>query len=206
MSRVILGQIKKYVTVCSVGVIALMLTGCGGSATENTTKHYRLPSNLSTSQSESNIDATAKTNLKNRLVVDSIVLADHLSNINLTFQTTDVNYTLAENHLWISPLSQQLQLDLVNHLDKKLPNWFVTAMPLTDRTARLTVNINDFNPRFDGQVVLSGKYTIQFNASNKIISAPFSFITPQTKDGYDESVRVLYESWSKQLDIIANQL
>ncbi|SES95591.1 ABC-type transport auxiliary lipoprotein family protein [Thorsellia anophelis] len=173
----------------------VILTACG-SGTE-TTQYYQLPNS-----SQSHIQKpTAATKI---VWVDTVQLAQQLSSVNVAFQTTDVNYTLAQNHHWASPLDQQLQFALVDELSRQLPNTWVTTAPQSQNAARVSVTITQFHPRYDGKVILSGRFSL--SQGSNIIAQPFELIAPQSKAGYDESIRQLALLWQQQSVAIAQLL
>lgn len=177
-----------------ITVFAIILVGCSKGAGQPT-QFYQLP------LGQSVIADTAPTTATNILWVDNIQLAQQLSNVNIAFQVSDVNYTLAQNHFWASALDQQLQFALVDELTRLLPKTWVTTSPQSQNAYRLSVTVTQFHPRYDGKVVLGGRFSLIRNG--QVVSQPFELTATQNKDGYDESVRQLAQLWKQQALLIS---
>lgn len=171
----------------------IVLSGCSTSGSP--IQYYQLPNSL-------RVDIDKPSQASNIIWVDTVQLAQQLSSVNVAFQTTDVNYTLAQNHLWASPLDQQLQFVLVDVLSKNLPNSWVTTAPQSQEAARVSVTVTQFHPRYDGKVVISGRFSIV--RAGKVIAQPFELVAAQPTDGYDESIRQLALLWQQQSAEIAS--
>lgn len=67
----------------------------------------------------------------NRLLwVEQVSVPDYLAGNGVVYQTSDVQYVIANNNLWASPLDQQLRNTLVANLSARLPGWVVASQPL----------------------------------------------------------------------------
>ncbi|VEB07143.1 lipoprotein [Klebsiella pneumoniae] len=73
----------------------------------------------------------------------------------MVYQTTDVQYVIANNNLWASPLDQQLRTTLVANLSQQLPGWVVSSQPLGSEQDTLNVAVNGFHGRYDGGLSLA---------------------------------------------------
>ncbi len=57
----------------------------------------------------------------NRLLwVEQVSVPDYLAGNGVVYQTSDVQYVIANNNLWASPLDQQLRNTLVANLSARL--------------------------------------------------------------------------------------
>lgn len=186
---------KKYI----IGIFVLMLTACS-SQTNKT--YYQLPDVYQGSVPEQ-VSATQSAK-KPQIWVQPIRLSNMLVNAGIVYQTTDINYTVANQHLWINPLDQQLQQNLISGLTKALPGTVVANQPVEDNLAKLTVTVNYFQGRYDGQVIISGDWI--YTENNKVINQPFSLVLMQTEDGYPALVRTLGQGWEQVVSDIAKAI
>lgn len=185
----------KYI----IGIFVLMLTACS-SQTNKT--YYQLPDVYQGGVSEQvSVIQSAK---KPQIWVQPIRLSNMLVNAGIVYQTTDINYTVANQHLWINPLDQQLQQNLISGLTKALPDTVVANQPVEDNLAKLTVTVNYFQGRYDGQVIISGDWI--YTENNKVINQPFSLVLTQTEDGYPDLVRTLGQGWEQVVSDIAKAI
>lgn len=185
----------KYI----IGIFVLMLTACS-SQTNKT--YYQLPDVYQGGVSEHvSVTQSAK---KPQIWVQPIRLSNMLVNAGIVYQTTDINYTVANQHLWINPLDQQLQQNLISGLTKALPDTVVANQPVEDNLAKLMVTVNYFQGRYDGQVIISGDWI--YTENNKVINQPFSLVLTQTEDGYPALVRTLGQGWEQVVSDIAKAI
>lgn len=138
------------------------------------------------------------------LWLEHIFVADYLMQNGVVFQTNDVQYVIAQNNLWASPLDQQLQQTLVTNLSSALPGWVISSQPMSRNQDVLNVSISGFHGRFDGKAVIRGEWIL--NHQGRLIKRPFNLELKQSEDGYDALVRTLAEGWQKEAGSIANQL
>ncbi|QQG30190.1 membrane integrity-associated transporter subunit PqiC [Pectobacterium carotovorum] len=175
--------------------MALVLSACSSSNIQKT--YYQLPTTANTSTVQ-----TAMTQ-GHPLWVEHVSVADYLVNAGLVYQTNDVQYVIASNNLWASPLDQQLQQVLVTNLGLKLPGWVVTTQPQGSEQAVLNVVVTGFHGRYDGNVIVRGEWMLTYQG--KVVKRPFSVMLPQTEDGYDALVRTLAQGWQQVAQSIAQQ-
>ncbi|KGA24381.1 hypothetical protein AO825_04075 [Pectobacterium brasiliense] len=176
-------------------VLALVLSACSSSNTQKT--YYQLPT-----IAETNTTQTAVTQ-GHPLWVEHVSVADYLVNAGLVYQTNDVQYVIASNNLWASPLDQQLQQALVTNLGHKLPGWVVTTQPQGSEQAVLNVAVTGFHGRYDGNVIVRGEWMLTYQG--KVVKHPFNVVLQQTEDGYDALVRTLAQGWQQVSQSIAQQ-
>ena len=82
----------------------------------------------------------------------------------VVYQTSDVQYVIANNNLWASPLDQQRNT-LVANLGSQLPGWVVASQPLGSDQDTLNVTVTGFHGRYDGAVVISGEWLLNHQDS-----------------------------------------
>ena len=183
---------KKWLAI----VGAMVLTAC--SSGSETKSYYQLPL-----MAQAGTQSTASQG--NRLLwVEQIAVPDYLAGNGVVYQTSDVQYVIANNNLWASPLDQQLRNTLVANLSMQLPGWVVASQPLGSTQDTLNVTVTGFHGRYDGKVIVSGEWLL--NHQGQLIKRPFHIEVVQTKDGYDEMVKVLANAWSQEATAIAQEL
>lgn len=131
-------------------------------------------------------------------------MPDYLAGNGVVYQTSDVQYVIASNNLWASPLDQQLRNTLVANLSAQLPGWVVASQPLGSVQDTLNVTVTGFHGRYDGKVIVSGEWLL--NHQGQLIKRPFHIETAQQQDGYDEMVKVLAAAWNQEAAAIAQAL
>ncbi|WP_333499410.1 membrane integrity-associated transporter subunit PqiC [Kluyvera sp. CHPC 1.2972] len=175
-------------------VAACLLAAC--SSTENKT-YYQLPQATGTVQNS----ASANQRL---LWVEKVSIPDFLAGSGVVYQTSDVQYVIASNNLWASPLDQQLRTTLVANLSNQLPGWVVSSQPLGSDQDTLNVSVNGFHGRYDGKVIVSGEWLL--NHQGQLTKRPFHIELAQQQDGYDAMVKVLAQAWSQEATSIAQTI
>ncbi|MFU0919501.1 membrane integrity-associated transporter subunit PqiC [Kluyvera sichuanensis] len=175
-------------------VAACLLAAC--SSTENKT-YYQLPQATGTVQNS----ASANQRL---LWVEQVNIPDFLAGSGVVYQTSDVQYVIASNNLWASPLDQQLRTTLVANLSNQLPGWVVSSQPLGSDQDTLNVSVNGFHGRYDGKVIVSGEWLL--NHQGQLTKRPFHIELAQQQDGYDAMVKVLAQAWSQEATSIAQAI
>jgi len=189
--------VKKGLAIC----FALLLSACSSDADKH---YYQLP--VVSPSAGSEVSVSPVTGMAPRsLWVEPVTVSDYLSGNGIAYQTSDVQYVIAANNLWASPLDQQLQQSLVSNLSQQLPGWLVSGtMTGSNDYDTLSVNVTGFHGRYDGKAVITGSWILQSN--NKTLRQPFSLILSQDKDGYADLVRTLSAGWQKEAAQIAQKI
>ncbi|MDC9597383.1 membrane integrity-associated transporter subunit PqiC [Xenorhabdus sp. XENO-2] len=189
------------VSVVVVG--SLFTSGCSSGQLQKT--YYQLPV-LANVVAEKSASQEIKLGAKHepQLWIKSVHLSDYLAAPGIVYQTGDVSYVNASNHLWASPLQQQLQQALSSELSAAFPNRLVSDQELEKDADTLDVTITAFHGRYDGQVLIGG-YWILSN-SDKVVKRPFNFKLKQEKNGYAELVLTLSKGYNQLAKSIAKQL
>lgn len=181
---------KKWIVLAAV----CLLAAC--SSTENKT-YYQLPQATGTVQNS----ASSSQRL---LWVEQVNIPDFLAGSGVVYQTSDVQYVIASNNLWASPLDQQLRTTLVANLSNQLPGWVVSSQPLGSDQDTLNVSVNGFHGRYDGKVIVSGEWLL--NHQGQLTKRPFHIELAQQQDGYDAMVKELAQAWSQEATSIAQTI
>src|SRR6185437_7676659 len=121
--------------------LALVLSAC--SSTPQKT-YYQLPALGVPTQ-------VSGGETSRQLWLEHVTVADYLAQNGVVYQTNDVQYVIAQNNLWASPLDQQLQQTLVTNLSSALPGWVVSSQPMSSDQDVLNVTVSGFHGRFDGK-------------------------------------------------------
>lgn len=182
-------------------VFALLLSACS-SGTDK--QYYQLPAVASSAGSAAS-GSTLTGAAQRVLWVEPVTVSDYLSGTGLAYQTSDVQYVLATNNLWASPLDQQLQQTLVSNLSPLLPGWLVSGtLSGSSDYDTLSVTVTGFHGRYDGKAVITGSWILQ--QGDKTQRQPFSLILDQDKDGYAALVRTLAQGWQQEAVQMARQI
>ncbi|HDG1681146.1 TPA: membrane integrity-associated transporter subunit PqiC [Kluyvera ascorbata] len=181
---------KKWIVLAAV----CLLAAC--SSTENKT-YYQLPQATGTVQNSASYS-------QRLLWVEQVNIPDFLAGSGVVYQTSDVQYVIASNNLWASPLDQQLRTTLVANLSNQLPGWVVSSQPLGSDQDTLNVSVNGFHGRYDGKVIVSGEWLL--NHQGQLTKRPFHIELAQQQDGYDAMVKVLAQAWSQEATSIAQTI
>ncbi|MEB7711761.1 membrane integrity-associated transporter subunit PqiC [Kluyvera cryocrescens] len=179
---------KKWLVL--TGVCLLAACSSGG---ENKT-YYQLP--LATGTVQNGTTASQRM-----LWVEQVSVPDFLAGSGVVYQTSDVQYVIANNNLWASPLDQQLRTTLVSNLSNQLPGWVISSQPLGSDQDTLNMSVTGFHGRYDGKVVVSGEWLL--NHQGQLTKRPFHIEMAQQQDGYDAMVKVLAEAWKQEASAIA---
>jgi uncharacterized lipoprotein YmbA len=182
---------KKWLPVA----LACLLSACSSSSDNKT--YYQLP------LPQAGVQSTASQG-KHLLWVEQVSIPDYLAGNGVVYQTSDVQYVIANNNLWASPLDQQLRTTLVANLSNQLPGWVVASQPLGSDQDTLNVNVSGFHGRYDGKVIVSGEWLL--NHQGQLIKRPFHIEVKQQQDGYDEMVKTLAQAWSQEASAIAQSM
>ncbi|MDC9588397.1 membrane integrity-associated transporter subunit PqiC [Xenorhabdus sp. XENO-10] len=199
----LISRLAFFIPVSVFVVGSLFTSGCGSSQPQKT--YYQLPV-LTNAVAEKSALQEIKLGAKHepQLWIKSVNLSDYLAAPGIVYQTGDVSYVNASNHLWASPLQQQLQQALSSELSAAFPNRLVSGQELEKDADALDVTITAFHGRYDGQVLIEG-YWILSN-SDKVVKRPFNFKLKQEKNGYAELVLTLSKGYSQLAKSIAKQL
>ncbi|MBJ7220580.1 MULTISPECIES: membrane integrity-associated transporter subunit PqiC [unclassified Brenneria] len=174
--------------------LVLLLTACGSNPQKT---YYQLPA------MQEAVAPVEKTANGRQLWLEHLSLADYLASAGLVYQTNDVQYVIASNNLWASPLEQQLQQSLVANLSHDMPGWLVTTQPQGSEQSVLNISVTAFHGRYDGKVAIRGEWVL--NHHGQLLKQPFNLVLPQSEDGYDALVRTLAQGWRQVAQSIAQQ-
>nr|WP_042392475.1 membrane integrity-associated transporter subunit PqiC [Pseudescherichia vulneris] len=181
-------------------IAALLLSACSSGSEEP--RYYQLPSNPQPVTASAGMMAASQG--QRQLWIEQVSVPDYLAGNGVVYQTSDVQYVIANNNLWASPLDQQLRTSLVANLSRNLPGWVVASQPMGSDQDTLNVTVTGFHGRYDGHVIVSGEWLL--NHQGTLIKRPFHVEMTQPQDGYDAMVKVLGEAWAQEASNMAREI
>lgn len=159
----------------------MLIAGCANQPVDK--QRYFLPS-VETPQQQKQSDSARL------LQISEVKLADFLDQTGLVLQLDDISLNQAKNHVWAEDLREQIYRGLRQRLDKRQPDFLVVG-PQTSADLRLSLTIDAFHARHDGQALTSGQWKLS-NAQGEIVSLQrFDLQTQLAEPGYPALVRAL---------------
>jgi uncharacterized lipoprotein YmbA len=182
----------------AVALSTVVLTGCAGQSTP--TNRFTLPE---ADGSPSSTTAGARTR---QLAVSPVEVASYLDQEGIVMQTSDIELAAANQNLWAEELSHQLTRRLRQSLTADLPGVTVLSAAQSDADAqRLTLSVDQFQGRYDGQAVASGEW--QLHDGNRLVAQHhFEVTQPLSDDGYPALVRSLGAAWEAVAQRVAEEI
>ncbi|ADP12163.1 MULTISPECIES: membrane integrity-associated transporter subunit PqiC [Erwinia] len=174
--------------------LALILSACSGTPK---TVYYQLPMAATSA-------AVSSTSVIQPVWVERVTLPDYLAGNGVVYQSNDVQYVIAANNQWASPLDQQLQQTLIGSLSAALPGALISSAQPGLQHDTLNVSVHDFHGRYDGHAVVRGEWILEHNG--KLFKQPFNMALPQKEDGYDDLVRTLAAGWQQVAEQVAKAI
>ncbi|MCM2129293.1 PqiC family protein [Larsenimonas rhizosphaerae] len=169
---------------------SLLLAGCAGSSSTQFHR-YTLP--------DESLSANVSTSSQEQLqpvAVPLVRLADYLSGDGIVMQTSDIEVQQAQGHLWAGNLARQLTRQLRRQLASGLGSAKVLDRP-SGGSDTLSVQLDQFQGRHDGQAVVGGSYELRDGGDNIILKQDFHVTKPLQNDGYPALVRALAAGWQQ---------
>ncbi|RKS86928.1 hypothetical protein DES39_0134 [Orbus hercynius] len=180
---------KKYV------IIALLFLVAGCSSTMSNKVYYQLTSDFS-------VNNLQPQTVDNVIVIDSVNVANYLDKTGIVYQTDAIEYSTANNNLWLTTLSNQIQQRVIIDLSALLPNYYVTAAPTQNPRATIKLFIDSFHGSYTGDALIKGKWVITYK-DNQVITKNIDMKLRQSEDGYAALVKTLSKGWqNEELDLI----
>ncbi|MDX3773818.1 ABC-type transport auxiliary lipoprotein family protein [Chromatiaceae bacterium AAb-1] len=132
------------------------------------------------------------------LFVEQVQVANYLNGNGIVLQLSDVELSVARQHLWADALDKQLQRQLINRLELLLPDYQVGNLAQPG-AYRVQVQVERFHGLPDGKAVISGRY----NLPQLQQQYPFYFEIALAEKGYSGLVNALGQGWQKLAEQIA---
>lgn len=180
---------------CLRFMLPWLLVGC---AAQPTPQYYAL-----TLPSQSTVSDPARQGPL--LQVQNLTLPDYLAQAGIAYQEDDIQLTLANQARWAEPLDRQLGTLLLAQLEQDLPQVQLLGPEERGEAWRLSLFVDAFQGRFDGQAVISGRWVLQ-GPQEQRHAGRFNQLEPLSEDGYPALVRALQKGWLQQAHTLAGQL
>lgn len=133
-------------------------------------------------------------------------LSGLLDRRGLLLQTSDIQVHVASQHQWAEDLAPQLQQRLLQQLSAQLPTWQLQPAEVLEDGALLSIWVEQFQGRFDGQAVVSGRWQLRDKQHKVLQTKDFLFEESLPDDGYPALVFSLGQAWNKLAEQIAQAL
>ena len=190
-------------------LMALALAGCATSD-EPTTTFYTLQDAGAPSGAPDE-GVRDSDGVRGTLRIAPVGVASFLASPSVVLQTSDVTLHGAVNHLWAEELSVALERTLRQQLARELPRWRViddAAPPVAGGRPvfRLSLTVESFHGRYDGIVLVAGKWRVSGRAGRLRDAQAFAVEKRLERDGYPAMVRTLEAAWREAVSAIATDL
>ncbi|WP_447957829.1 PqiC family protein [Vreelandella sp. EE7] len=176
--------------------LGLLLSGCASSVSPPA--RYMLPTAQVTSPA---------TPTEHTLQIRSPRLAHYLDVDGIVMQLDDITLNAAREHQWAEELGRQIERALRGRLSQELPLVRVVRAEGGQATGvTLSVEVDQFQGRFDGNAVVSGQWQLRGAGNQLLAMESFSAETELMQDGYPALVRALGQSLDEAAIGIAQEL
>ncbi|MCG8426028.1 MAG: PqiC family protein [Chromatiales bacterium] len=177
-----------------IALVCLLLGACG--TTEVRKFYYVLEQPaVKTSVEKSGRGATSNKSRK-RIVLEPLLLPDHLRLPNLLFKQQQNMIHPARQHLWGDALDRSISRFLALQLTSRNRRYQVESLleaqnPTSDY--RIKLRIDQFYPTYQNVAVLSGHLWISDRKKRVLVNRPFSKQLLLEEDGYPHAVQQLQQ-------------
>lgn len=145
------------------------------------------------------------------LEVMPVALASYLEGGSLVYQTDDITLVQASQNLWADDLQAMLTRQLLAQL-KASPAQPLSGYRITDTSlsgikgARLSVSLDRFIGRHDGQSVITGRWRLRGVDGSVLEEGDIQTLMPLTDDGYPALVKSLGDGWKVTGDKLSREV
>ena len=176
--------------------LSLLLSACASSVSPPA--RYMLPASPA---------VNAPANAQATLQVRTPRLAHYLDVDGMVMQLDDITLNEAREHQWAEGIGRQLERALRAELADQLPSvQVVRAEGSSPGALTLSMEVDQFQGRFDGVAVASGQWQLRDTDGELLALKSFTAETTLEQDGYPALVRSLGESWESVAAQIAQQV
>ncbi|WP_110656220.1 PqiC family protein [Salinicola halimionae] len=181
---------------------AVAMAGCAAQSTP--TNRFTLPE---ANDPHSSVASEARSKPSARqLAVSPVEVASYLDQEGIVMQTSDIELAAANQNLWAEALSHQLTRRLRQSLANDLPGVTVLSSAQSGPDAqRLTLSVDQFQGRYDGQAVASGEWQLH-DGRHLLAQKHFDITQPLSDDGYPALVRSLGAVWETVAKQVAEEI
>ena len=182
-------------------LLSVLLAGCatgGGPASER----YLLPAGAGDMPKP----PAATGPIEHTLVIDDVRVARYLDDPGIVLQTDPLRLQAAGRHQWAEPLDRQLARALRQRLSRALPGVRVLGGAGPDTAWHLSVEVEQFQGRYDGQAIAGGLWQLRDAQGEIRRQSPFQASEALEQDGYPALVKALGQGWNRVAAQIAEEL
>jgi uncharacterized lipoprotein YmbA len=125
------------------------------------------------------------------LLLDEVRLGELLRQSSLLVQLEDHQMHYALQHVWAEPLSEAIPKTLLKDLRQRSNDFNFeqgTKEWFGKEAYRLKIQIDQYYPTAEQQVVLTGRYWLTVTESGKTVAQDFSLKESLSQDGYGHAV------------------
>lgn len=175
-----------------------LMAGCASNVVQ--THYYQLNTSI---LSTNNVNEPLV--VKKSIWISTIDVADYLNQQGIVYQINSVEYAVANNHLWMTSLSDQIKFALIKDLSLLMPDYLVTNEIKNTTTKKVALKIDAFNGNYLGEAVISGRWIITHKKGNTFVK-PFYCSQPLKKDGYEALIETLSSCFEKEVQLLITEL
>ena len=172
---------KRLLVACWI----LVLAGCATSSSSNI-NYYLLDSGTSAVTGGKQV-----TEPRPLVLLGAVELSELLRQSSLLVQLEDHQMHYALQHVWAEPLSEAIPRALLKDMRQRSNNFNFergTTEWFGKEKYRLKIQIDQFYPNAQQQVVLSGRYWLTTSEGGETLARDFSLTGTLTQDGYGHAV------------------
>lgn len=184
-------------------IIAVVMLSASCSISKVSEKEFYLLDVKTTAQQ----NQTSPQQRSGLIWVNTVDVSDFLSQQGLVYQTSDNQYNVAQQNVWLTPLNQQF-IDIISTVfSQQFPSTLVSLRRVTSPNVEITLKIDGFHGRYDGKVVVKGKWFAILNGKKETFyTQDFDYLVDLPQDGYDTLVEVLSKTFQQEVVRFADQL
>lgn len=164
------------------------------------------PSNFYSLVSTANMDNRIKNSRKVSVGIKIVSIPNYLTKPQIITIKSPTEFSFAETHRWVEPLQYSVQRIIAENMNKYIENSVVKPINFEseDFDYTIQVEINKFYGKMDGQVELSGFYSIR-GRNNSISTNPINLKKSfRAIENNDYNKLVMY--YSEMLDELSKEM
>lgn len=190
----------NYLPALMIVFISALLAGC--ATTEVASNEYLLMDNT-----PKIVISDPKTQVNIQLM--PIQVADYLAGSEIVLLSKPGMVYRSQQNLWAEPLSAQLNRLTMQGLIQRLPdtNWYKGHNAQVANLLKLSVEVDAFYGDLEGQVHVSGRWTLLSGSGQILRSKAFMVTDKLNENGYPALVQTLASTWfQKVMDPMAKSI
>lgn len=182
----------NYLSALMIVFISALLAGC--ATTEVMSNEYLLMDNT-----PKIVISDPKTQVNIQLM--PIQVADYLAGSEIVLLSKQGMVYRSQQNLWAEPLSAQLNRLTMQGLIQRLPdtNWYKGHNTQVANLLKLSVEVDAFYGDLEGQVHVSGRWTLLSDSGKILRSKAFMVNEKLNENGYPALVQTLASTWFQQV-------